>query len=63
MADPEHPAADDQHASRTCSKCGEAPAGPGGILCGPCRTAIEENPPWPVGDRSSNARPGPPGAL
>jgi hypothetical protein len=21
---------------RTCAKCGERPAGPGGVLCGPC---------------------------
>ena len=26
---------------KTCSKCGEAEGGPGGILCGPCRQAIE----------------------
>ncbi|SFO59997.1 hypothetical protein SAMN05421854_102474 [Amycolatopsis rubida] len=25
----------------TCSKCGTATAGPGGILCPDCRTAIE----------------------
>lgn len=24
----------------TCSKCGNAPAGPGGILCPACLTAI-----------------------
>ena len=26
---------------RMCSKCGEQPAGPGGILCPACVTAIE----------------------
>ncbi|WP_263855608.1 hypothetical protein [Amycolatopsis eburnea] len=25
----------------TCSKCGEKPAGPGGILCPACLTAIK----------------------
>lgn len=25
----------------TCSKCGENPAGPGGILCPTCLTAIK----------------------
>jgi hypothetical protein len=31
----------DEPAPKTCSLCGQAPAGPGGILCGPCKTAIE----------------------
>lgn len=26
--------------ARDCAKCGTAPAGPGGILCPPCTTAI-----------------------
>ena len=26
--------------AKTCSKCGAAPAGPGGILCGGCKDAI-----------------------
>lgn len=33
---------------KTCSKCGEAEAGPGGILCGPCRQAIESAPLYPL---------------
>lgn len=31
----------------TCSRCGEAPPGPGGILCAPCKTAIETAPLYP----------------
>jgi hypothetical protein len=27
--------------SRTCSRCGEAPAGEGGVLCESCRAEIE----------------------
>ena len=34
-------------ASRTCSKCGKAPSGPGGILCPPCRHDIETAPLYP----------------
>jgi hypothetical protein len=26
---------------RTCSRCGQAPAGGGGVLCGACRSEIE----------------------
>jgi len=32
---------------KTCAKCQEAPAGPGGILCPPCKTAIENAPLYP----------------
>jgi len=28
---------------RQCAKCGDAPAGPGGVLCEPCRIAIEQS--------------------
>lgn len=28
----------------TCSRCGTAEPGPGGILCAPCKTAIETAP-------------------
>jgi hypothetical protein len=31
---------------RMCNSCGVAPAGPGGILCGPCRTRIEAHRPY-----------------
>lgn len=39
---------------RMCSKCGENPVGPGGIICPDCRTAIEARvypvpPPAPEG--------------
>jgi hypothetical protein len=27
---------------RPCAKCGDAPAGPGGVLCEACRAAIEQ---------------------
>jgi hypothetical protein len=27
---------------RLCAKCGDAPAGPGGVLCGPCRASLEQ---------------------
>jgi hypothetical protein len=34
--------------SKTCSKCGEAEAGPGGVLCEECRLALESAPlPYP----------------
>lgn len=33
---------------KTCSRCGKAEAGPGGILCGPCRQAIEAAPLYPL---------------
>jgi hypothetical protein len=32
------PEAPQQH---LCAKCGDAPAGPGGVLCGPCRVDLE----------------------
>jgi hypothetical protein len=31
-------------AGRVCSKCGDAPAGPGGILCPPCLERIQDRP-------------------
>ena len=31
----------------TCSKCGTAEPGPGGILCPSCKTAIESAPLYP----------------
>lgn len=31
---------------RDCSKCGAAPAGPGGVLCGPCLQCIKTSAPW-----------------
>lgn len=27
--------------TRTCAKCGERPAGDGGVLCGTCRERLE----------------------
>ena len=27
---------------RLCARCGDAPAGPGGVLCGPCRVTLEQ---------------------
>jgi hypothetical protein len=38
MAGSELPA--DGASSRACSACGQAPTGPGGILCEPCAVAI-----------------------
>lgn len=39
MSGPSHPDAEGSAADReerTCAKCGERPAGPGGVLCGSC---------------------------
>jgi hypothetical protein len=33
---------------RTCAKCGKAKAGPGNVLCPPCKTAIETAPLYPL---------------
>jgi hypothetical protein len=33
---------------KTCSRCGNAPAGPGGILCPACVKLIEASRPWPI---------------
>jgi hypothetical protein len=33
---------------KTCSRCGEHEAGPGGILCGSCRSEIEAAPLYPL---------------
>lgn len=32
---------DDQTPTKTCAECGKQPAGPGGVLCPDCYTAID----------------------
>jgi hypothetical protein len=39
----------------TCSKCGAPEVGSGGILCAPCKTAIETTPLYPTQGRNGAA--------